>query len=445
MVFGMAYFLLIIFHCVFVRFFVSIGVRYLSIIPILFIGFFIFNNTISIRKYDDIHTFVEYDMYYISRSIVMMALYMLLVTIGISPIYVWFFLIVFNMVLYIFSLLYQYKEWIIIFHVWWYMSWLLYIWHMSILFGPLAGWKLFCLLCVFNFGVYSFIQFTIWSIVRVPVLHGYLTFLYAQSAILILLGSIKSENILINLLAWQLYLMWNYGVIYAILRYYHYYANHHKADLKYILSGQKLFDIPAVLRNQTINMVYTFFDDLTPIIKYTFWWLNIVVVVVVIVVFTRYYRNSDIFSITMYWLSLILFFVNYTILKKINYQARIERAGIFVIITVWVLLGVGAVFDDVVMQVMISIVWNLGSSMSIFYARQQLSNILSSHDYWYRFWSNTVWIFFIVWNIISLPINPNIRFSLCLFYICLYVFIALQIYKFLKQYPLVGASQNAID
>lgn len=428
----MIYFLLAVFHIAFVTFFVSIWTRYVSIVPIGFVVFFVLNNMTELWRYNEIHSLIEHDIYYMSWSVVIVALYLLLHTMWLSPIYNGLFLMVFNIVLYIGSLLYKYKEGITIFHLWRYVAWIIYVAHLSIIFGPLAGWKVFCLLCVFHLAVYGFVQYIVWSFASIPKIHGYLTFLYAQATVLIVLGMLKSENILINLLAWQLYLMWNYGMIYSILRYYHYYQQNHQTDLRYILSGKKIFDIPSVIQNQYLDQVYRFFDQLTPIIKYLFGWLNIAVVIVLIVVFTRHYTSVTAVSTVIYWIWLGIFFGNYTLLKQIRYQSKMERAGIFLILNIWVLLGIGAMFDDIVAQVMFAIVWNLISSMAIFQVRQQYHGLLLPKDYRYRLSANTISVCCVIWRIIMLPINPNVRFSLSLFYCCLYWFLWLQTYKFLK-------------
>ena len=434
----MIYVLLTLFHLIFIIFFVNIGARYMSVVPVWFILVFILNNTTDLWHYDDIHSLVEHDIYYVSRSIVIITLYVLLNTMWLNPIYNWLALILLNIVLYVWAIVYQYKEGITIFHLWRYVTRIIYVGHLSILFGPMAGWMVCCLLCVFYFAVYGFIQFIVWSFAPIPKIHGYMTFLYAQSSILIMLGVVRSQNILINLIAWQLYLMGNYWLIYTILRYYHYYEQYHKADLKYILAGNKLFDIPSVLHSQYLNQVYHFFDKLTPTIKYMFGWLNIVLIAVIIVVFTWQYNQVSTFSTVVYWIALWLFFGNYTLLKQIHYQSKFERAGIFLILNIGALLGIGAMFDDIILQVMFAIIRNLLSSAAIFHVKQQYSDLLLVQDYRYRLRANTASLCFVVWRMIMLPINPNIIFSLSLFYVCLYIFVWLQTYKFLKQYDKIN-------
>ena len=110
-------------------------------------------------------------------------------------------------------------------------------------------------------------------------------------------------------------------------------------------------------------------------------------------------------------------------LKQIHYQSQLERIGVFVVLNVGALLGISTMFDGVVIQVMIAIIWNMLSSIAIFHIKQEYPDTLMPRDYWYRFRSNTLSVPFVLAWIVMLPINPTVRFSLILFYVCLYIFV----------------------
>ncbi len=307
-------------------------------------------------------------------------------------------------------------------------------------------YKLINLLAILNFSIYTFSIFVIKPISNTWKEDNGLWFLFLNIIILLNLYKIPFSQLNKSAFSLQIYLVFLFTSLAWIKFIYLKLSSTPKKTKKSILSQILNWEYPFLpkkekkdLKKLTFNLskqIYNFIENLPEYIKFLLWALNIITIFIQIFIFIKtLHTNSNILENEFfYWGSIVIFFINFLILKYLNFYHLIQRIFFFFILNFWIYLSIINIFWKNYLS--ISIYWisrNLLNSFLIFLT----SNLLKKHILIYEdifFW--------ILANLLAIPINIYFLFKTNLFYdlklAILWIYIWIQLilvyynFKFLK-------------
>lgn len=338
---------LILSHAFFVFFFQQIGMRYLSILPLLLLGaFFSFYSGAVSREKNFLEIMEEQSVY---RWWGMMTLG----TIGMLK-YLWIDLIsiiggviIINAILWLLSYFRNYTDGIKLFQFFYGAGWIIFVAligreHPEILF------QVFLLWVYSTMALYSFIVFVVWSFVQVWKKEQYFLLLFfTMSMIGWIIDINKTFPTLAFFLAQVYYTLFIAFIVY--IEKYHYYLEHSeiKIDVKDLLQWLRISEIKKPTVIPFFVDLYEFFYHADKNIKKSISILNVITIVAMMIYFFSNISNSQVWYLQFFfWGGLILFGINYSMIKKINFEYEIQRPFVFAIMNLCIYVSIYSILGN---------------------------------------------------------------------------------------------------
>lgn len=309
-----------------------------------------------------------------------------------------------------------------------------------------------------TFWVYAFINFVVsafsvvWDNVR------YRMFFFLNISIMILIYIFSGRNLYSGIVFSQVYLTLLFLLIYFSKKFAVKEEDmliiEDKPTLDEILLRKKRIKLKTDLSERKhviyeyLNKLNIFFEDMPNIMKFIYWISNVILILTQILLFiVHIYSNpwEDILYYEIfYWVSIIMFFSNFILLKFVDYYYYIQRIFVFFVINFGIYLSVINLFwgsefmwDDYLYITIIWIVWNILNNFAIFASKPlKEKGFLYTEDYYLwilsNFWALLVNIYFIfrlsiLWGSIFFKV------SLSFLYLWIQLFLTFYNIKFIKK------------
>ncbi len=422
----------------FIFYFFSISAWIVWLLPLLFCMLFIYNVVSRKHTGGTLKQFFSSQSFLIARWLILLWIFGILSFAGIDYYLIGIILIMTNIVGWIISLLWDYNDGKNIFHIGYYMS-------MGILLRNVAWtqpWMttlaLMLMLPIFTFGIYSFVVFVlrIWAPVEKE--RESMTFLLFHMMIISFLIQFFMHNLFIGLALSQLYLLLLYFTISFVQSYAKWDFDLPTPDVREILAGKTILSRKKPLKIETLLYFNKFVQQIPSSIRTALSGLNIVIILCIIYSFFTLGNSGSIAMQILYWCSIIVFFINFLLLKKIRFNYKLQRYSVFFIIHFGVYLGIAlAAGYQTLTMALCGIGRSIISSWLIFYSDFMIRRgILQKEDYNYRIGANVVSIIINIYLLARLSLPVELWFSIIFFYLGIGFFLTLQTIKFVKNtYP----------
>lgn len=415
----MSLFLLSIWLSWFVLFFYSIDLRYLWLLPIIFlISFFSYywlNNIIKVKSSEALN---KYSLY-ITRIIVLIWLVWILNFFGIPLVKICLALISINLALWIWSYIADYKDGKSVFQLWYYLSaiflflvWATFNWFQWFL-------DIFSSFWILNLWVLAFITYIIWIYKEVDAYLTYKVFVFwIWTIILSLINNIPSLYLAICIST--VLLTWIFSVMFKMLQHKPLTKNEKtKVSVRRILAWERITNPKKYFNSKFMEKVYGFVFNMPAGTKQSLEAINILLMFSVITSYIiQGFQSFSTIEQFLYWLVIAFFIGNVLILKKIWYNSMIQNLFVFLVINFAIYLSLFSYFWWDFWSVALRwIIRNIASSILIFYAPKFMSHIFNRTDYVY--WTISILIAMTV-NIFLL-LKTETPWELIFFIILLYL------------------------
>ncbi len=423
---------------VFIFYFFAINTWLVGLLPLLFCMLFIYNVLSTKHTGGTLKQFFSSQSFLIARWLILLGMYGILTFAGVDYYVTGMLLVVINIVWRMVSILSSYEDGKNIFHIGYYMS-------LGILFWNIAGtqsWtttlSVFLMMPIFTFGIYSFIVFVLR--LRAPIEKEWesMTFFLFHLSIICFLIQMFLHNLFVGLSISQVYLFLLYLGISAVNNYAELSFDAPKPDVRDIIAWKRILSHKKPLKIETLIYLNQFIEQIPSSIRTAMSGLNIVVILSIIYTFFVFGHPEELSMQLLYWASTLLFFVNFLLLKKINFNYRLQRYSVFFIVHFAVYLGIAlAAWYQTLTMAMCGIGWSIISAGAIFYSDFTIRKwILQKEDYNYWIGANIVSIVINMYLLISLKLPIQLSFSIIFFYLGISFFLTLQTIKFVKNtYP----------
>ena len=335
-----------------------------------------------------------------------------------------FWLLWLHIVLRLSSYLYNYKDGLQIFHVWYYLSALLLFWQMRGMMDAVTFVHLVMAFVVMTMAIYGFIVFCLWAVGKQSTdFDKYMLFVLFNISIIILIYLWAKDDLPSAVILSQIYLMAMYVVIYGIQRYYTQIQDDVTLDQEHlveeILHGKKILGRKIPFVSDAVVQWNKFLTGLNKNTTFTISFLNVLLVFFQVYLFVRGF-GSDAMWLTqgMFRFGVAAFFVNYLLLREIWFYHKLQRAVAFVLINLGIYLSIIHAFGGQVYRlVLLGVGWSILNSVLIFASnRFRLHDLLERQDYLYRIGTNAVATLINIYFIARLPLSSQFRFSLIFLY-----------------------------
>ncbi len=414
------------------RYFIAIGVRPLSLIPWWFFLLFLssaWSESDKKEKNRDMNQLVDKYWLIVSRSITMVGLRWVGNFLGISPEVLLHGLWAANLLILMWSLIYRYKDGIVVFHVAYRIITLCIWWWIYRHFDIDTRRKIVRIHIAANAAIYAFIHFVGGLFTDIPRYFKEILGILVHTTIILLLLQ-TSTNTYHGLFIAQVYIT----IIYSFL-YYIYQRPEHTKKLKWvslqdILSGKRILGkrVETITTTSTPTWVTRAQEGISQTSEYTKASLSVLNIIVILAMMLWFFFNIQESANTwiwelLYWLSIILFVTNFILIKKIDFYYKIQRVFVFFIINFAIylsLINISYLFNrETTTIALIASVWNIANSIAIFYSNDIFSSTsVKTTDYYYRIAANLLaMIINIVLIARLLEVPGELRFALMTIYI----------------------------
>lgn len=177
-----------------------------------------------------------------------------------------------------------------------------------------------------------------------------------------------------------------------------------------------VLDAHAFLRN---------LDDST---KFVISLFNIILIAAQIWYFVGGYGGYSLLRTeVLLWFGIIVFFVNYLLLRAINFYHSMQRAVAFLLINFGIYFTAGNIFGaDVLYLMSIGMIWSMFNSLAIFHAKYfSEKGIFDYTDFMYWIGANVLSSLINLYLLFFLPVSLQMRFSLAALYFGIQFFLLL--------------------
>lgn len=420
-------------HGIFIRFFFKIGFRYVWIIPLIFFMLFVWNTLFVHKSSLNFSKIIEDNSLFIAWTSLILGLRWILHFLNIEGVVIWLILISINYFLFLSSFVFNYKDWENIFQVWYFFSVLILLFQLgdfSLMLSILPY------IFVLTFSLYVFVISILGIYISIPSYIKYFCFFLFHCLVVIVIYKLNYGYPYFGLALCQVYVTCVYAVIYYLRRYKIYVQTPLSIDIKYLLDGGRVTAKKKPKKVEFFLSMNDFLTHMPQIIQFLLSVLNIVLIVSIIGVFFMNLENQrDILWQLLYWISILLFFVNFILLKSIDYYYNIQRFFVFFIINFSIYLTIISLFgSDYMTLALIGIAWNIFNSMLIFYSDHlRTIKILYQEDYYYRIGANMLALVCNIVFVLKTEIPNQLKFSLIFFYLGLQAFILLYNMKYIRE------------
>lgn len=422
----------------FIFYFFSISAWIVWLLPLLFCMLFIYNVVSRKHTGGTLKQFFSSQSFLIAWGLILLGIFGILSFAGIDYYLIGIILIMINIVGWIISLLSEYDDGKNIFHIGYYMSMGILLWNVAGTQPRLTTLSLLLVLPIFTFGLYSFIVFILRIRAPIEKERESMTFLLFNLMIISFLIQFFIHNLFVGLALSQLYLFLLYRIISFVKSYSKTPFDLPKPDVREILAGKTILSRKKPLKIETLLYFNKFIQQIPMSIKTALSGLNIFLILCIIYSFFTIGDPSSISMQILYRCSIIVFFINFLLLKKINFNYKLQRYSVFFIIHFAVYLGIAlAAGYQTLTMALCGVGWSIISSGLIFYSDFMIRRwILQKEDYNYRIGANVVSMLINIYLLTTLKLPVELSFSIIFFYLGISFFLTLQTIKFVKNtYP----------
>ncbi len=371
----------------FVLFFYGIGLRYLGLIPLLFVGmFFAYYGATQSIKVEGSALLKKYALY-ISRVIIMAGIFGMLNYFGMEPIYSALGLLTFNLVLRMGSILMDYKDGTVVFQLGFYLS-TFFILMIAFAFGGLSLLlSVFSMLRVLHLGIIAFIIFLIGHYKGVEKYLRYKLVVISLGTIFLVVFD-QIQNIYLAIALNSVILT---GLYYFITKVFDLrpQSEEQKKEIsvRRILAGERITAVKKQFRAPRMEQLHRFVESMPGATKRILESFNILLVLILIVTYIFNISGFVDASHLFYWITIVAFVVNVLLLKRVGYNSIIQNLVVFLVINFAIYVSLFSYFNGSMGAVATWwIIRNIFSAAMIFYTHRvpMLAKIFGKTDYIYR-------------------------------------------------------------
>lgn len=190
-----------------------------------------------------------------------------------------------------------------------------------------------------------------------------------------------------------------------------------RISVRRILAGERVTS-HVFFSHKMLHWIYEFIDTMPVLYKNILESLNVFLVISLIVYFLGHRGNLGDLNQFLYWVVISFFVGNVLLLKKIQYTSIVQNLFLFLVFHFAIYVSFFSYFEGNFQSIATwAIVWNLATSVFLFYADRILGKTFIVLDYWY--WIVASLLFFFI-NVILL-INSQLAGELIFFLVLLYV------------------------
>ncbi len=204
-----------------------------------------------------------------------------------------------------------------------------------------------------------------------------------------------------------------------------------------ILAWRKLLEQKQPMKLDLLLEAQEFLEKLDPSTKLAMSMLNVAVMILLIYFFlTRRDQLPLLAHELIFWSGVIVFFVNYLLLRTLGFYHEVQRIGSFLLITFGMYATSMHVFGgEVIYLLLFGIAWTILNSAAMFHTRfMGLHNLLQVQDYWYWIGSILLASLCNLYFVFLLPISGQLAFSLSCLYLGVQGVLSWYTIMFVKKY-----------
>ncbi|HMT01452.1 MAG TPA: hypothetical protein PKC14_03950 [Candidatus Absconditabacterales bacterium] len=393
--------------------------RYLSILPLLLLMiFFSFYSGARTREKNFLEIIEEQSVY---RGWGMMTIGTvgMLKYLGFNLVSIIGSTIILNAFLRICSYFWHYKDGINLFQFFYYIGWIVLLGligrdHGSIFF------EVFLLAIYSTMALYSFIIFALGSFVKVGKKEQYLLLLFFTLALIGWIININKTMPAVAFFLAQLYYTFFIALI-VYLGKYHYYSQHSeiKIDVKDLLQGLKISEIQKPTIIPFFLDLYEFFYQADNRIKKAISIINVIIVgAMMIYFFSSVTQFQDSFLQFFFRGGLALFGINYSMIKKIDFEYEIQRPFVFAIMNLCIYVSIYSIFgNEILYFVTIGVMRNILLMIGLLNSEKLIQReYLRVQDLVFWFWSTVGGFIVNCFFLIQLNLATQLLFSMIFLY-----------------------------
>lgn len=345
------------------------------------------------------------------------------------------FIIIVNILFFIWSYLFKYKDWEKIAHIWLLVSMLSLIIYIRIAYWGQLTFQVFSYMRILYFSLIWFIIFILWIKYDIHKNMHYLFFTLASWLIVLALYKAIS-NIYIFLIVLVVLLQIAYSAIHYVLLHKPPTLEEQKEiSVRRILAWERILKKQDDWKFKISQKIYDFVEWMPQIVKYFMEWINTFIILLLIYL---YFRNTLSLKWSVeqifYRVIMLWFIVNVYSLKKINYTSIMQRLITFLVINFAIYISLFSAFKDIETVALFGIVWNILSTSMVFSIHKtKVWSYLKKIDY--SFWIFTTLLAMII-NIIllfSTEIQKAFLFPMILLYVWIQGFLVYYSIKYIKK------------
>ena len=420
----------------FIAYFHAIWLWYLWLIPlILLIGVLVYS-VWDLSLKDRVNSLVtEYGLF-LAWIIVMIGFFLSAKFFDVSTTNSILFLILINIVFFIWSYLFKYEDWKKIAHIWLLVSMVSFLIYTWIVYWAYTTFHSFSYMWILYFSLIWFTIFILWIKYEINKNLQYLFLVLAWWVIILTLYKVI-KNIYIFLIVLVVLLQILYSVIHYILS--HKPPTLHEQNeisVRRILAWERILKKQNEWKFNISQKIYDFVFEMPQIVKYCMEWINTFVILLLIYL---YFKNTLSLKWSVeqifYWVIMLWFIVNVYSLKKIDYTSIVQRLITFLVINFAIYISLFSAFKwDVETVALFGIVRNILSTSMVFSIHKtRVWSYLKKIDY--SFWIFTTLLAMII-NIILLfntQIQKAFLFPMILLYVWIQWFLVYYSIKYIKK------------
>ena len=420
----------------FIAYFYAIWLWYLWLIPLLLLIGTLVYNVWDLSLKNKVSSLITWYWLFLAWIIIMIWFFLSAKFFDVSTTNSILFLLMINILFFIWSYLFKYEDWKKISHLWFLVTVLSFIVYSWIVYGGKVTFEVFSYMRILYFALIWFTVFILWIKYEISKNLKYLFFVLAWWVVILALYK-SISNVYVFLIVLVVLLQVLYSAVYYVLQ--------HKPPT---LSEQKEISIRRILAWERIlkrqndwklkipQSVYDFVDQMPHIVKYCIEWINTFVILILIYL---YFKNTLSLKWSVeqifYWVIMLGFIVNVYSLKKINYTSVVQRLITFLVINFAIYISLFSAFKwDIETVALFGIVRNILSTSMVFSIHKtKVWSYLTKIDY--SFWTFTTLLAMIV-NILLLfntQIQKAFLFPMILLYVWIQWFLIYYSIKYIKK------------
>lgn len=404
----------------FVLYFSGIGLRYIGLIPLIFVGmFFGYYGATHTIKVEGKALLQRYALY-VARIIIMAGMFGIMTYFGMESIYVALWLLTLNLVLWMWSIITDYKDGTLVFQVGFYLATFFVLMIGLALGGRPIFFSIFAMHRVMHLGIIAFMIFIIGHHKGVEKYLRYkLAILSLGTVMFVVFDQIKNIYLALSinslLLTWLFYLI---SKIFALTPP----SEEKKKEIsvRRILAGERITAVKKQFTSPFMQRIHEFISQIPGATKRILELFNIALIVILIITYITNISSFLGVSHLFYRVVIVAFVANVLLLKRVGYNSIIQNLVVFLVINFAIYVSLFSYFNGNVGSVVSrGIIRNIISSSMIFYAHKvpMLAKIFSKTDYIYRIVAS-IWAMIV--NVILL-INTDLPGELIFFLVLVYV------------------------